>query len=171
MSPCADLISKIYTNQKVLDLISKIEPASLQDDLKQEMAIVLLNYDCEKLIKINNENNLLPFVLKIIWKMGTLPNGNFYRDYRKKDYDKALEWMKLQIGNKEDNSSVIIAKTILNKKLLSNPNDAHESMLFSKYVELRSCQKVADYFGVPRMHVFQVINKTKEELKKAINNK
>ena len=158
MSPCADLISKIYTNQKVLDLISKIEPASLQDDLKQEMAIVLLNYDCEKLIKINNENNLLPFVLKIIWKMGTLPNGNFYRDYRKKDYDKALEWMKLQIGNKEDNSSVIIAKTILNKKLLSNPNDAH-------------CQKVADYFGVPRMHVFQVINKTKEELKKAIKNK
>jgi tRNA isopentenyl-2-thiomethyl-A-37 hydroxylase MiaE len=168
MNQCNDYVEQIYLSPKVNDLISKIEPKELQDDLRQEMAIVLLTYDCKKLIRIFQENNLIAFASRIVWKMGTLQNGNFYRTYRKKDLNKAYEYMQSLVQSKDDLSSVKYAKKILNEKLLSNPNDAHESMIFSKYVELRSCQKVADFFNIPRLHVHQVVNKTKKELKDSI---
>jgi uncharacterized protein with HEPN domain len=57
----------------------------------------------------------------------------------------------------------------LTKKLDIDANNAHEAILFNKYVELRSCQKVADYFMIPRKHVMNVINKTKKELKTKLN--
>lgn len=168
MNNCTEYVEQIYLHPKVNELIAKIEPKELQDDLKQEMAIVLLTYDCNKLTKIFEDNNLVAFASRIVWKMGTLQNGNFYRTYRKKDLNKAYEYMQSLVQSKPDLSSVKYAKQILNEKLLSNANDAHESMIFSKFVELRSCQKVADYFGIPRLHVHQVVNKTKQELKKEI---
>jgi hypothetical protein len=58
----------------------------------------------------------------------------------------------------------------LNHKLTINANEAHESIIFKKYVELKSCTKVAEYFKIPKSHVFMVVKKTKQELKKAINN-
>jgi uncharacterized protein with HEPN domain len=47
--------------------------------------------------------------------------------------------------------------------------EAHESIIFNKYVELRSCVDVAKYFDIPKDHVFAVVKKMKHELKKAIN--
>lgn len=168
MNNCNDYIEQIYLHPKVNELIEKIEPKALQDDLRQEMAMVLLNYDCDKLYQINEENNLIAFASRIVWKMGTLQNGNFYRTYRKKDINKALEYMQSLVVNKVDYSALKSATKVLNDKLLSNANDAHESIIFSKYVELRSCQKVANFFGIPRLHVHQVVNKTKQELKNLI---
>jgi uncharacterized protein with HEPN domain len=47
--------------------------------------------------------------------------------------------------------------------------DAHESIIFQKYVELRSCVDVAKYFDIPKDHVFAVVKKMRNELKRAIN--
>ena len=63
-----------------------------------------------------------------------------------------------------------LAKQILNDKIDKGPNDAHESIIFNKYVELKSSDKVAEYFKIPKCHVYKVIKKTKNELKKALNN-
>ena len=56
------------------------------------------------------------------------------------------------------------ANNKLDEKLRLSANDAHESIIFKKYVELKSCKKVADYFNIPKKHVFLVVKKTKEEL-------
>ncbi len=58
---CNKLIEDIYNNPKVTELLSKIEPVDLQDDLRQELALTLLNYDCDKLLKIDKEGNLINF--------------------------------------------------------------------------------------------------------------
>lgn len=169
MSDCNEYIEQIYLNPKVNTLISKIKPIELQDDLRQEMAMVLLNYDCEKLIQISKEGKLVPFVISIIWKMGTMQKGNFYKVYKKNDYDKAIEYLQSFTGKEIPMSSAKIASNILEKKLNLNANDAHESMIFTKYVEMRSCSKVANYFGIPHLHVSIVVRKTKKELKTIIN--
>jgi len=170
MNNCNEYIEKIYRNQKVNDLISKIKPVELQDDLRQEMAIVLLNYDCEKLVSIYNEGNLVAFVLKIIWKMGTLQNGEFYKVFKKNNIEKAYEYSRLMNTGKSISLEYAnIAKKVLDHKLTMNANDAHESIIFSKYVELKSCNKVAEYFGIPHLHVSIVVRKTKKELKTILN--
>lgn len=170
MQNCNEYIEKIYRHPKVDELISKIKPVELQDDLRQEMAMVLLNYDCNKLISISNEGNLLPFVLRIIWKMGTLQNGKFYKQFKRNEFEKAIEYTRLQqTGKSIPLNYANEAKKVLDHKLTLNANDAHESIIFTKYVELKSCNKVAEYFGIPHLHVSIVVRKTKKELKSILS--
>jgi hypothetical protein len=168
MNQCAEYIEQIYKNPKVITLVRSIKPVELQDDLLQELAIVLLEYDCDKLIQINKDGKLINFAMSIVWKMGTLQNGYFYKTYKKSHIKQAVEYFESQQGEEIPTDYIEQANNILNNKLATNPNEAHESILFTKYVELQSCQKVADYFGIPRLHVFQVVNNVKKELKKKI---
>lgn len=170
MSKCNKYIEEVYNNKKVNLLLSKIRPVELQDDLKQEMALALLKLDCKKIVKLSKEGKLINYALGTIWTMGTMTKGSFYKTYKKNDLTKAYEYLRLQLGNDIPNKASVIAKKMLTDKLEMNPNDAHESIIFNKYVEFRSCKKVADYFMIPHLHVFNVVKKTKEELKKAINN-
>jgi hypothetical protein len=167
---CNQYIEEIYTSQRFNDVVRKIDPVELQDDLRQEVAMELLNMDCEIVCKMYEDGRLLNYSIGIIWMMGTKQKGMFYKLYKKKDFEKAYEWMMSQTGTDVSMDSVKIAKKVLNKKLTIDPNQAHESIIFTKYVELRSCQKVADFFGIPQLHVFQVVKKMKKELKKAIKN-
>lgn len=169
MSKCHKYIEEIYLHPAFNKLLSKIEPIELQDDLKQEVALVLLSYDCKKISKLYKNNELLKYTLQIVWNLGVLSKGNFYKVYKKNQVDKAVEYLRSQLGNEIPVKASAIAKKVLKEKLDKNPNDAHESIIFNKYVELRSCKKVADYFMIPHLHVFNVVKKTKEELKQAIN--
>jgi uncharacterized protein with HEPN domain len=166
---CNEIIEHLYNNDKINDLIKKIHPIELQQDLKQELAIILLEYDCEKLIKISKEGNIIGFAMQVIWTMGTSNTSPFYYKYRKSNIEKAIEYIRLQNGKEMPNSAIITAERYLENKLQSNSMDAHESIIFKKYVELRSCVDVAKYFEIPKDHVFAVVKKMKHELKKAIN--
>ena len=169
MNPCSSIIEKIYLNPKVNELIGKVKPTELQDDLRQEVALVLLNYDCDKLKRIEAEGNIIPFVLKIVWMMGTHTKGEFYKVFKKDESDKAFEYMRTFEGKDIPVQHANVARKALEHKLTLNANDAHESIIFSKYVELKSCNKVAKYFGIPHLHVSIVVRKTKQELKTLLN--
>jgi len=164
---CNEYIEFIYKHPVINDFIDKIQPSHLQDDLKQEMAMVLLNYDCDKIEEMYNDGNLLRFTIKVLYQMGYLTKGDFFKKYKRNDIYKAIEYVKSTIGDANIGGAKL-AKQILNKKLMIDANQAHEAMIFEQYVEMRSCIKVAEYFGIPHHHVFNVVKKTKEELKKAI---
>ena len=168
MPECNDIIIEVYTNPKLLAILKSIKPIELQSDLLQELAIALLDYDCTKLRQIHSEGKLINFSISILWKMGTLQNGYFYKTYKRNDIGKAMEYIQSTLGQEIPDHYSQIAKDILNNKLSKSAGEAHEAMIFMKYVELESCQKVADYFGVPRLHIFQVVKSVKEELKKSI---
>lgn len=163
---CNDIIQDMYNNKAVNKLLSKIQPDDLQQDLKQELAIVLLEYNCDKLQKMHSEGNLLKFTLQVLWNMATFKRSNFNKTYKRNDNDKLTEYLRTQFA------AAIIdtkpAQKLLQDKLTLNGNEAHESMIFSKYIELKNCSKVAHYFNIPHIHVFKVVKKTKDELKKII---
>jgi uncharacterized protein with HEPN domain len=64
---------------------------------------------------------------------------------------------------------IVKAERHLENKMQGNIMEAHESIIFKKYVELRSCVDVAKYFEIPKDHVFAVVKKMRNELKRAIN--
>jgi len=171
MIDCNELIAEIYNHDAISTLIKKIKPVELQDDLKQEMAMVLLSYDCEKLKDIKKNGNLIGMALMIIWKMGNFNKSYFYSKYKKNDNQKLVAYLHLQESGTEIPLDIVkIAQNRLHNKLSEDANSAHESMIFNKYIELKSCIKVAEYFGIPYLHTVNVVNKMKLELKKAINN-
>lgn len=166
---CKKYIEEIYNHFAFNNLISKIKPIDLQDDLKQEVALILLMKDCEQIIRLYEADELLQYSLRIVWNLATSKNTRFYKVFKKNDYDKAIEYAASLTGDVlVSDEQIKNAIDILDNKLSINANTAHESILFSKYVELRSCDKVAKYYGIPAIHCYEVINKTRKELKKAI---
>ena len=90
----------------------------------------------------------------------------FYKKFRKNEYENAIAYLRSLLSLPElDQRLAKIANERLIEKYVHDELQAHESILFNKYVELRSCKKVADYFNIPEKHVKDVIKKTKKELK------
>ena len=72
--------------------------------------------------------------------MGMSNNSPFYYKYKKSDLSKAIEYCNSLAGYYPIHLADI-ANEILDAKLTKNANEAHESIIFSKYVELRNCKK------------------------------
>jgi len=171
MQNCKKHIEEIYKHPAFNSLISKIKPIELQDDLKQEVALILLDKDCEQIERLYQANELLQYSLKIVWNLGTSKTTRFYRMFKKNDYENLCEYFESLKGNAlVTDSQIRNINNLLDSKLDKNANEAHESMIFRKYVELNSGEKVAEFFGIPNIHCYEVIRKTKKELIKAIRN-
>ena len=169
MNECYGYIDKLFREKDLNRLLENIEPIELQDDLKQELAIILLKYDCDKLKSIIFDGKLIGFVNNILWNLATQSNNVFIRTYRKQDIECAIEYF-----NRLENREIFagrIADKHLEKKMKQSAKDAHEAIIFRKFVELRNMKEVAKYFNIPHKHVFIVVTNVKKELKERINER
>ena len=99
MAKCNDIVEKIYIHPDINNLIKKIEPESIQDDLRQEIAISLLEMPCEKVAALFAGDNLLRYAIKTCWIMATSKTSKFYYTYKKSDLSKAIQYLEyLQQG-------------------------------------------------------------------------
>ena len=166
MSNCNKYIETIYLDPQINQLIRNVRPEGLQDDLRQEMALALLSIDCEKISEIWASNGLIGFSIKIITNMAFSSTSQFYKKFRKNDIDKAMAYLRSQKELPGLNPNFAnIASRRLEEKHKEDELQAHEAILFKKYVEMRSCKKVSDYYQIPEKHVKDVIRKTRQELK------
>ena len=166
MSDCNAIIEKIYIHPDINQLIEKIQPESIRDDLRQEIAISLLEMPCEKVAALFAEDNLLRYSIKICWLMATSKTTKFYNIYKKNNILDAIRYMEnLQTSDNFLPSAVYRAKLALNLKGQQTIHDDHERRIFEAYVRLGGIRKVARYYNIPAMHVCRVVNKVKSELK------
>ena len=94
MQDCNKYIENVYSHPDLLKLISKIKPESIRDDLRQEVAISLLEQPCEKIAELFAGNNLLRYAIKVCWLMATSTTSPFYYKYKKSDLTKAVEYLR-----------------------------------------------------------------------------
>lgn len=170
LTNCQKYILEIYESKRVKEILSKIYPQDLRDDLHQELAVALLSMDCKKIVNLNFRNELLSYSIKTLWLMATSSTSPFYYKYKKNDIDKAVKYLEYLQAKALGSRESTLAQRILADKLQRSANDAHEAIIFQKYIELNSCVEVAKYFKIPKSHIYKVVNNCKAELKKAIND-
>lgn len=163
---CKEYIKEVYLSPQIDALIRSVRPEHLQDDLRQEMALALLSIDCDKISEIWASNGLIGFTIKIITNMAFSSTSPFYKKFRKNEYQNAILYLRSLVTLPElDHKLAKIASERLIEKYGEDELQAHESILFNKYVDLRSCKKVAEFYNIPEKHVKDVIKKTKHELR------
>ena len=169
MSDCNEIVKHIYNHPDVNNLISKIHPESIRDDLRQEIAVSLLEAPCEKISALFASNNLIRYTIRTCWLMATSKNTQFYKTYRRSDLTKAVEYLQsLQQGCIIPLSYAFKASEVICDKANQDVNSDHEVRIFNKFVELGGIRKVARYYGIPAMHVSEVVTKIRLELKQEI---
>lgn len=90
------IINELATNKVVEELCCNmgVEQAYL-DDLVQEIYLILLEYNEDKLIKMYERKQLKFFIVRIIMNQYFSKNSPFYKKYKmydqKQDYNKEIE--------------------------------------------------------------------------------
>lgn len=170
---CTGIVENVYSHPSMVSALARIKPVSIQDDIRQEVAISLLEQPCEKISRLFAQNKLLHYAIRICFNMA-VGNGTaqhkYSTTYTRKQLVNALKYLydtrplpavPTEVGHK--------AAQLLEQKN-RDKYDYHEAQIFWKYAELGTCRKVAAYFGIPKSHVQLVVKKVRDELKQSLND-
>jgi len=141
----------------------------LADDLYQELMIILLEYNEEKLILIWEQKRIKWFIISILLKMCHSNTSPFYAKIRKfgEKSDDSIDFDELE------DEEIKISKEIpdvfeileLTDEELIETEDGYAKSLLKMSVELGSVQKVSNATGIPYLSVWLSINNYKKKIK------
>ena len=83
-----NIVDKLARNRVVEDMIKNMNINDYPDDLAQEIYLILLEYDKEKIEDIYNKNQINFFISRIITNQAFSKNSPFYLIYKKWDLNK-----------------------------------------------------------------------------------
>lgn len=83
-----NIVDKLARNRVVEDMIRNMNINDYPDDLAQEIYLILLEYDKEKIEDIYNKNQINFFISRIITNQAFSKNSPFYLNYKKWDLNK-----------------------------------------------------------------------------------
>jgi len=165
MQDCNEIVTKVYNHPDVINLIQKIKPESIRDDLRQEIAVSLLEHPCEKVSALFAQDNLLRYAMRTAWLMVTSKKSQFYRKYRKSDIKQAQDY----VYSLRPLTSIPISVATKAKQYLdrvpADKHEDHEIRIFNRFIELGSRRAVSRYYGIPIDHVCDVVKKVQKDIK------
>ena len=163
-----DIITSIFKDKAYLIACRQIAKNKyLADDLLQELMVILLEYDEQKLIKIYEEKRIKWFVISIILKMCYSNTSPFYKKIKKfSDCSVELNDNFVDEDNTKPNEipDVVQMTTLSDNQLLMTDN-GYEKVLLKMSVELGSVQRVSQSLGIPYLSVWISINNYKKKIK------
>ncbi len=164
-------------------------PPELYDDIVQDICVILLEYDNEKLNRIQSENHMSAFITGILVKQLYSTNSAVYRTYRrladnsddidsawylsddykarpkykdkKEDFDDPISIEDYEI-TPEDSDFMISVKEALDKLSIG------ELSIFLNYAESGNISKLARQMKVPTALLAYYIGQVKNKIKQNI---
>ena len=83
-----NIVEKLARNRVVEDMIKNMNINDYPDDLAQEIYLILLEYDKDKIEEMYNKNQINFFISRIITNQAFSKNSPFYLNYKKWDLNK-----------------------------------------------------------------------------------
>jgi hypothetical protein len=164
-----ELISKLYQSKEITSALNKMQPASIREELKQEMFISLCSISDDKFFAIYNNNGLpglkywlVRCMLNMIYS--TSLNQPFYRNFRMKwETLDGFENLCDTSNSNHDYKELLFNKIDENRKLLS----WYENEMLNTYIDLGFNQtEISRQTKIP----YQSIVKTIQIIKKKIRD-
>ena len=149
-----ELITKTSQDKELRQICRKIG-GNLSDDLFQELMIILLEYNQEKLIDIYNKGYYKWFLVKTLTNQFNSNSSPFNKKYRPKDIDYI-------ISDSYDHSIDIMIDKVNNKL---NQLHWYDRELFKAYIESGSYRKLSKQTDIPFNSISRTINNVKNYIR------
>lgn len=190
-----ELLMKIYDSKEIGEVIGRINPEHLRDDLKQHVFLQLLEKPDEFIIGLETGGKLKNYIVKMICQMVHFKKDKFYfvqgHDSKGNQREIYVDLQRLQVvtDNVHDNGYFSDPKYFLYHESFDAVNKPEEQAqhraedlcneelekvywynrdLLKLYVELGSYEAVAQEVGIPKKSVFNAVKKAKEQIKSKV---
>ena len=157
-----EIITALYNSNEVNDLIRKIKPAELQDDLKQYAFTVLCEKTDEFIIELNSKKQLKFFLVKIISNSVFSNRSGFLTQHKLND-ELHHDVMEQQIDT-SDNYHELLDSCVKESKNLYWYNQE----LLNLYSIHGSYRAVSTITKIPVKSIYNAIKKAKQQIKKSL---
>ena len=149
-----ELITKTSQDKELRQICRKIG-GNLSDDLFQELMVILLEYNEQKLIDIYNKGYYKWFLVKTLTNQFNSNSSPFNKKYRPKDIDYI-------ITDSYDHSIDIMIDKVNNKL---NQLHWYDRELFKAYIESGSYRKLSKQTDIPFNSISRTINNVKNYIR------
>ena len=149
-----ELITKTSQDKELRQICRKIG-GNLSDDLFQELMVILLEYNQEKLIDIYNKGYYKWFLVKTLTNQFNSNSSPFNKKYRPKHVDHI-------ISDSYDHSIDIMIDKVNNKL---NQLHWYDRELFKAYIESGSYRKLSKQTDIPFNSISRTINHVKNYIR------
>jgi DNA-directed RNA polymerase specialized sigma24 family protein len=160
------IIEEFYCGKEFNDCIGKMEPEHLRDDLRAEVALILLETDTDKLLAIHDAGALKYYAVRIIMNLIQSKTSKFYKQYRQQLVELTDRFMAEEEpdfeerGNREDMEEQAM-KEIDNLYWYN----AGIIKLYMKHGNYRAIQEDT---GIPYSSAYKTIQKSFQEIKQKV---
>lgn len=166
------IIEDLFTGKNFNDCVAKMNPPSLRDDLKQEVALIVCELPEEKLIQLRQKNELEFYVVRIILNLVKNKYSPFARKFR-------TIFQELSIHEKIDEAEDPRLRAVREHredKLIDyvlqvegDHPDWYHNALLKLYIETGSYRAIEDATRIPYASCYKSIQKYMKLLKQAVN--
>jgi hypothetical protein len=181
------ILADLFQSKEMADLLQKMNPDHLRDDLKQELFLVLLETPDEKIIQLHERKELRWYTARIVMNMiasNTSPFHKKYRQYVTEWQDWADDETPVTFGKnshlsenlnepeQKEYQHTALVNAVNN--LLGDLNDQknYDAILFTEYVEAGSAGKLIKIMkektgglAIPKRTILQTVKNVKERIK------
>lgn len=162
----SQIIEQLFLSKNFNDCINKMDPDYLREDLKQEIILIVCEWDDDKIINLHNRGELEFFVVRVIInqiKSNTSPFAKKYRTFNEQLPDNDIMDDCAEIENQqlqELKESFAVAELDklpwYNKGLIQ---------LYLKHGNYRAIEKLT---GIPFVSCYKTIKKSLNSIKQKI---
>lgn len=161
-----EIVEQLFVSREFNDCINKMEPDHLRDDLRAEVALILLETDERKLVEIHKNGGLKFYTVRIIMNLIQSKTSMFYKLYRQQ----VAEITDRFIAGEEQDFKARAEKEQIEDKAIKEIDNLYwynEKMirLYMQYGNYRAIEQVTK---IPYSSAYKTIQKSFEEIKQKV---
>lgn len=158
-----ELIKEVTSNSEYLSLCKRMGGSSLGKDLYQEMLLILIQYNAEKILAIKCQRC---FVVKILTNMWNSTTSPFFYKYKKNSYLHDSPDTIPEPAHENENN--IDEERLLQIEAELNNMHWYDKTIFLLYIECGSSRKLQAKTGIHYVSISKTVRKVKKILKERI---
>lgn len=176
-----EILQDIYRSAEITEVVNRIQPEHIRDDLKQHVFLLLLEKTDEFIIGLYSIGKLKNYIVKVICQLVNFKEDKFHRANRR-SREILIDFQNIQIidntGEGDTFGRLISPDATMERKEKERMEDIcvaelekiypYNQELLRKYIEFGNYRKVAEWSGIPVMSVYDAIKTARKQLKKNV---
>jgi len=161
-----EIVEQLFTSKEFNDCINKMEPDHLRDDLRAEVALILLETDEKKLIEIHQGGGLRFYTVRIIMNLIQSKTSLFYKLYRQQ----VVEITDKYIAGEDQDFEARAVKEDLEDKAISEIDNLYwyNGEMVKLYLKYGNYRAIEENTRIPYTSAYKTIQKSLTEIKQKV---
>lgn len=167
MNKANQLLTEIYQSDEIKEVISKLRPAHLQEDILQHTFLELFQKPPEFIVELSGRGKLKAYIVKILYNTATYSRTTFAKQQGKETptdfcHDSTYEVIRVSDDEKMAEQT--------NMEIACAVSEIHwyKARLLEMYTERGTYKAVHEATGIPVSSIFKTITQARKEIKRKL---